>query len=74
MPSMQTVLLQVVCILLEGGICRCIASNAVLCLIVYAAEDKSLGMHLQFATRFCESSHTVAECHVITEQMKHPPC
>ena len=55
MPSMQTVLLQAVCILLEGGICRCIASNAVLCLIVYAAEDKSLGMHLQLQLVFAKA-------------------
>jgi len=50
-------MLQAVCILLDRR--KCIAINAVLCLIASAAEDKSLGVHLQL--NFCESLQTAAE-------------
>ena len=52
---MHTVLLQAVRVLLKGRICRCTASNAVLCLIVSAAEDKSRGTHLQLQLGFAKA-------------------
>ncbi len=67
LPSMHTVLLQAVCILVEGCICRCTASNAVLCLIAVADADKNLVMHLQLELGSVKSLHAVAE------QMMHSP-